>query len=362
MAAQYDYLKEFIEKFEDKTKEIVFNDDTIVSIQKSISQWLKTKERFDKKLITIYNNFTLEEKKSLAISSNKGEKDLSYAGLNKIIKKYVSQKKHIKNLKDINEITQYFIKGYKLLHYIREILTDQEITYTILYQSKEELLEAHLTLQQLFPAISLTLSDYKIVNEETKLSNQMSLSLSNTAINKLINKLEKNENELNKIITSLDKPNLWDSLVNHQKKINIGNLGHAFEAYKVLRTIDKYKTINYIGNSNNYNTESLAEALIKESLRNGDKGWQIGDIGTEQLKAVYNSSANLIQISSIATTLKAVNEALDKKNENEMIKALTDIYVTNRESFNNNIDKKAEEIAISNINKNIKKLGLNVIQ
>jgi hypothetical protein len=122
----------------------------------------------------------------------------------------------------------------------------------------------------------------------------MSLSLSNTAINKLINKLEKNENELNKIITSLDKPNLWDSLVNHQKKINIGNLGHAFEAYKVLRTIDKYKTINYIGNSNNYNTESLAEALIKESLRNGDKGWQIGDIGTEQLKAVYNSSANLI--------------------------------------------------------------------
>jgi hypothetical protein len=53
---------------------------------------------------------------------------------------------------------------------------------------------------------------------------------------------------------------------------------------------------------------------------------------------------------------------LDKKNENEMIKALTDIYVTNRESFNNNIDKKAEEIAISNINKNIKKLGLNVIQ
>jgi hypothetical protein len=94
-----------------------------VSIQKSISQWLKTKERFDKKLITIYNNFTLEEKKSLAISSNKGEKDLSYAGLNKIIKKYVSQK-NIKNLKDINEITQYFIKGYKLLHYIREILTD----------------------------------------------------------------------------------------------------------------------------------------------------------------------------------------------------------------------------------------------
>ena len=47
------------------------------------------------------------------------------------------------------------------------------------------------------------------------------------------------------------------------------NMGRIYEVYSVLRRVDKYKSINYIGKGPKGNTENLAETLLRDAIENG---------------------------------------------------------------------------------------------
>lgn len=359
MATTHDFLKEFIDLAEKDIKQIIFNDSSIKLILKSIEQWIKVKQRLDKKLISQYKQIQKENIYQLGRETSKGKHiDLSSAGLKELTKKYSEQKRKIRNLHDIEEITEHFKKGYALIHYVREILTKQVITYSILYSDKrssseEVLLEAHLTMEQLLSGVSLTTSDTNIIEANTELTNAMNLSIRNTSIKKLVeNAINNQQKKIEMISSELDKPELWDSLVKLTENKNFySNAGQWYEAYSILRRREKYKSINIISEK----TSALAESLITEAVANNDPGWQIGDIGLEQLKSVFNGAANLINISTIEKVLKQLKEALQYKNKLEMIDALQKIYTTGRSNFNNEIDVLAEREAIYNIEETVKK-------
>jgi hypothetical protein len=212
-------------------------------------------------------------------------------------------------------------------------------------------------------------TDKKGITTEKKLSNAISLQVTNAAIK-----------QLGAIGSQIDKPDLWNDLVvlqNRMLQLKDSKLenqfGHLYEAYYAFRHIEKYQSINRIGNSDSaHNTINLGIALSEQKLgtaaqaavdllaasdKNTDKGWQIGDFGTTQLKAVFNSSAKLIGMGTIENVLKQVQEAFQSKNAEGLSNALQQIYTTNRTTFNNEIDRLAEEEAIKNIKETVK--GIN---
>lgn len=362
-AIQNDYLEDFLQIVRNGTEEIVLDKAMVELIQKSISQWLITKEKLDRKLYIQYAK--LEKDKNFEFIQ-KGDKSVSSANLRKVLNAYSEQRRHIRNLREVEDVTNHFKKGYELIHRIREIITKQDITYTILFagdKTREQLMEAHLTLDQLLPRVSLSLSsDTKIFQE---LSNAISLSISNSAIKQTVDSLlGEKENNLQQVVSAIDNPNLWNSLVDYRdKKMSEGmdkavvNFGRIYEVYSILRRVEKYKTISFIGHTpGSANTENLANALLDDAIKNSDPGWQIGDVGLEQLKSVFNANATLISASTIETVLRETQEAFKKTSKNEMSQNLKKIFTTQKTSFNNKIDEKVEEEAIKAIDETISKI------
>jgi hypothetical protein len=97
----------------------------------------------------------LKSKDLRSIIQAYGEADLSRKGMNILIKKYIKGRNQVEELTSREDIVQLFRNGYELIHRIRESFVGREITYRILYKKENKLLEAHLTLEQLLPAISL---------------------------------------------------------------------------------------------------------------------------------------------------------------------------------------------------------------
>ena len=368
MAIYKNYLDDFLELMRDDTAEVVFNENTIKDIQKSILQWISIKQRLDRKLLIQYNTLKKEDNLGLGRISSHGKNiDISASGLRQILVRYTEQKRRIRNLREIEDITNHFKKGYELIHRIRELLTGQDITYTILYTGGKEtngenLLEAHLTIDQLLSGVSLALSDINDIKTNQELSNVASLNISNSAIKRTVDGiLGKKQNTLQTVINAIDNPELWDSLVDYRNRKIAGgmskytaNMGRIYEVYSILRRVDKYKSISYIGHKDGEpNTENLANALLQDAIENSDPGWQIGDVGLEQLKSVFNAEASLISVSTIEKVLNDIYNALSISHKDEMSQALKNIFTTQREKFNNKLDAKVEQEAIITIDKTV---------
>lgn len=131
-------------------------------------------------------------------------------------------------------------------------------------------------------------------------------------------------------------------------------MGRIYEVYSILRRVDRYKNINFIGyQQGKANTEGIANKLLENAIKNTDPGWQIGDVGLEQLKAVFNSNASVISGSTIEEILQQIQNALTVPNQAEMAEALIKIFTTQRQQFDNKIDEVAEKVAIAAIKKNL---------
>lgn len=371
MANNIDYLGEFLDLMKEEANRELIDKNMLVLIQNSIKQWLATKQRLDRKLLIQYNRLNKEESSNLGRINSKNQRiDISSAGLREVMKKYTEQKRRIRNLREIEDIAEHLKKGYELIHRIREILTGQEITYSILYSSEqginngENLLEAHLTIDQVLSNVTMSFSDTRVVEANSELTNAIDLTITNSAVKRTVEALiGKKESAIQTVMSALDRPGLWNSLVDfREEKISnkgmskyTANMGRIYEVYSVLRRVDKYKSINYIGKGPKGNTENLAETLLRDAIENTDPGWQIGDVGLEQLKAVFNANASLINTSTIEKILTEVQEGLKADSPEELGEKMKSIFTTQRTDFNNKLDQKVEQEAIQAIEKGVEK-------
>ena len=85
-----------------------------------------------------------------------------------------------------------------------------------------------------------------------------------------------------------------------------------------------------------------------------DYGWQKGDIALEQLKAVFNANAALIDGSTIKVVLTEIYKALKAQTEQELINNLTKIFTVKKQQFDIEVDALVKEEAVSAIEKKIK--------
>lgn len=350
-----DYLQSFLDQARVGYATMQLTQENIDLIQKSIKQWLTLKKRLDDRLLTRYKQLSKET--VLGRVSSKGKDiDLSAGGLTQVLNYYTENKRRVRTLMDMDQITQLFKDGYELIHRIREFLTKQELTYSILYsptskgESGEELMEVNFTLDQLLSSVRLATSDMKEVAAGSELTNATQLLIQGPAVKQTLKEIEKKEQNLLTVLHSLDKPGLWNSLVAfrdaRQAKYK-GNLGQLYEVYSIMRRDPRYTKINYIGHEKGKaNTINFAELLLTEAIQNNDPGWQIGDVGTEQMKSVANGAASLISTSTIEKTLKEISQAFSGPIDKDMENSLKNIFLTNRTSFNNEMDRKAEEEAL----------------
>lgn len=359
------YTDDLLKLLRQDLREVVLTDDLIILMRKSIEEWLQVKERLDKDLKKQY--IELQKQESLGrMSKTKGEIDVASWGLRKMVK----QRHRVADAHTIEEITEHFKKGYELIHRIREYFTHQDIQYSILYRGRKNqgvipLHEAHLSLDQVLSQVSLTFMDIKTVNLDTEFSNFINLSITNGAVKKIITTLDKEEALVSTLEDSDFKRELWDSLMDFAT-IELGdkvNVGYVYEAYRVLRTVPKYERIAYIGHiPGERNTKGLAKALIERATANNDPGWQKGDVAQDQLKAVYRSAANLIQVSSIERVLSDLQGALKSSTGADMTAALTKLFTASDQAdFESEFAKQLNKEAAEAIKETLKKADLKII-
>lgn len=351
--AKYDYLEDVLQEMR-HDKDLTLDNEMIDRIVLSIEEWLRLVEQLDIRKNQHYA--AIKKQQDLSRISSKGV-NIEVASWGA---KAVLSKRSREGLRTIDEIVEHFKKGYELIHRIREQLTQQDIVYSILYGTRTKksgekpLLEGHLSLEQVLEYSRATFSDIKTVNIDTEFSNTISLSFTNADARKAIQIAEKDGGV--GLSNAIEKKELWDSLVKHAEvEAPNANYGQLYEVYATLTKTPRYQKINFIGHyPKQANTKNLATALIKDAMANNDAGWQKGDIALEQLKAVFNAAANLMDSSTIKKVLRQIHAALKTDTETDMINALTQVFTVNRSDFNLEVDKMINEEAIAAIEQRIK--------
>lgn len=365
------WLQEFLNESRKNLENVAFNDSNLIIIRNSISQWLYKKQELDTNIKHRYE-MALRDKDFRNIIQADGETDLSRKGLNRLVQQYIKGRKQVEDLSTRQDIVNLFKDGYELIHRIRESIVGKEITYRIQYQSgtgnkKGTLLEAHLTLEQLLPAISLKWEGQTDAKNKQELTNAGNLFITNSKIKKIVSDLRKNQQIVEENIAEISgaKKELWDSMVatrdrmisNNELNKYASNFGRLYEVFNLLTRTAEYHTIDTIHQPPEKNTEGLFIARLNEASRDHIPGWQAGDLGWDQLKSVFNSSAGLIGNSSIEKTLKEIEIALKKENKAEMAAALKQIYATPQGmEFNTRVDEEVYNTTIEAIDKMVANL------
>lgn len=366
-----DVLKSFLLDSREDVQKIIFNDTNLRRIKASISQWLITKQKFDENIKHRYE-MSLKNKELREIVQASGKADLSRKGLVRLVNNYIKGRQQVETITNRQDIVELFRNGYELIHRIRESLVGREITYRIQYTTKTaktqgELLEVELTLEQLLPIISLRWEGQTDVKNKKEITNAGELFITNSKIKKLVSNLRKNEQLLEENISNFsgEKGELWDSMVEARNRMIAqndlnkfsANFGRLYEVFSIFTKEERYKEISSIHLPPKNNTEALFFKILTTSFTDHIPGWQGGDLGWEQLKSVFNSSAGLISNSSIEKTLLEIQNALNKPSKAEMTEALLKIYTTQKTSFDNKVDEVAEKESIAAIKSSIEKLS-----
>ena len=99
---------------------------------------------------------------------------------------------------------------------------------------------------------------------------------------------------------------------------------------------------------------ALEATLYKNAKSNNVPGWQAGDVGMEQLKAVFKSSANLMNVSTIEKVLTQVEKALSSTTPEELENSLNSIFTVQLDHFDTELDeavnKEAQEFIHNVVN------------
>lgn len=365
------WLQEFLNNAREDLHNIAFNDSNLIIIQNSIAQWLRKKQELDANIKHRYE-MALRNKDLRNIIQADGETDLSRKGLNRLVQQYVKGRQQVEDLASREDIVNLFRDGYELIHRIRESFVGKEITYRIQYRSGTKnkqgtLLEATLTLEQILPAISLRWEGQLDAKNKQELTNAGTLFITNSKIKKVITNLRQNQKIVEENITEISgaKKELWDSMVatrermisNNELNKYASNFGRLYEVFNLLTRTAEYGTIDTIHKPPKKNTENLFIARLNEASRDHIPGWQAGDLGWDQLKSVFNSSAGLIGNSSIEKTLKDIQNALAKDHKEDMATALKQIYATPQGmEFNTKLDEEVYETTVAAIDKMVASL------
>ena len=366
------WVQEFLEDAREDLHNIAFNDTNLIIIQNSIAQWLSQKQELDANIKHRYEA-ALKNKELRNIIQADGEADLSRKGLNRLIRNYIKGRQQVENITSREDIVNLFKNGYELIHRIRESFVGREITYRIQYtpdsnnNKKGTLYEVNLTLEQLLPAVSLKWEGQTDVKNKQELTNAGNLFITNSKIKKVVADLKKNQQivEGNLAEISGEKRELWDSMVEVRNKMisnnelnkYASNFGRLYEVFNLLTRTVEYRTIDTIHKPPEKNTEGLFIARLNEASRDRIPGWQAGDLGWDQLKSVFNSSAGLIGNSSIEKTLKEIQIALMKDHKTEMAEALKQIFATPQGlELNTKLDQDVYDVTTAAIDKMVANL------
>ena len=360
--AKYTYIDDFLSSMGSDLHDVL-NQETYKKMQLSIEEWLDKKAQLDLDLKRQYQQ--LNEQESLGRLNHKGE---SIALSSKNAKKLISKRRRA-GLRTIDDISEHFKKGYLLLHKIRSIFTQQEITYSILYAGRRKrgvtevpLFEATLRIEEVLKASYIGYGDIKTINAETELSNAIQLKFSNSSAKKALELSLMDGGE--DLSHALVKKELWDSLfmLGQIERPN-ANRGRLYEVYYILTRTPRYQRINYIGHTpGKANTIDLALSLIDAQMEDTDKGWQKGDFALEQLKAVYRSASQLIDGKATSNALKDLLKILQSTNEQDLIQGLKRLFTiehqASKELAHDKIEEAMRNEAIENIETVVKNAGL----
>lgn len=354
-------IETLTKEIENKKNEFFTNENilsTIEIIKIEIDNWIKT-----------YDNLFKNYEKTRKINYSK------YDSPDETLNNY--------NLKK-NLLMKHIQNGYILIHKIREKLTGQEIIYNIMVSSSSNDTKTYhileLNMQQLLENSDFTLSgkskknaqyiDTKQKHKEYK-SLSLSLQIEQEKLMQIANKitslkyegqlkeikigknqtlkLEDNQEKFTKTHLVKDKKTKEENEVIKEYKISHGdvlyndlyyyyinkaenfNRGHIFEMYNyLLNRKEPYKTNRHYKMNSKFITKAFR--YVKNStpsIKAGDatKKNEEGKLIGVQLKNIVESSANLIDSSSIVTWLKGTKKALEKTKKEDIVNELCKIFV-----------------------------------
>lgn len=325
-----DFIQEFFKYFDEDSNEISL--EAYSKIIPAIDQWLALNKVYTQKILEknkrLSNDILNREKKETMNKMKITKKRLNYA---------------IKNIEGdvFEEIANHFKKGYILLHRIRTFFTGQEIEYKILMGKEKgsvestNLYEINFSMEELLNFVSIDVTGRTFQKDEKiDLMKMERLRIEFEAVSE---KYNSQENAWDKTkIQLLEKPTLWETLVAQRNKWITEkifnryseNWGRTYEVYKILTLTPKYDKINAIGHYvHKKNTIDLAKSLFEDQRGENVKGWQMGDYGLQQFKAIFNSLAGLINTSSLVNTLEKIREVLSNKWKKQIKDGLKSIFL-----------------------------------
>lgn len=343
-----DFAKTIIENANNDTNLIL--KDFRVQLQKECKEWLDTTNKLNKRF-TLYLD-QLKRSKAYREGVSDDDKKLresSSARFTAVYTRYINLNRHIKNLKNQQEIIEHMKKGYRLIHNVREILTGQEIEYLIAYKDKKDgpVCQVKLTMEQLLKNVSKAVESNI---SESAMADALKISLSNTNLIKTLQEL--NDNEEEKAKEGLDSK-LYNYISSRAINSNKSQ-GDIYEIYLIMTKEKKYKPEN---NLQNGNSDALIDALI-QAKHNSDPGWQGGDVGSFQAKAVYNANASLMSLGTMRRQITKIAELFETEqiNYNKIKKMF--IKEINENALE--IDKSAADLAESGLKKTFENWGVKV--
>lgn len=345
-------------------KEITDNTDLDQSVYQTIqnlsslileaSQWLKTTDSLNKKLKKQFG--ILQKDKDLelfrAIVSEK-DGSINYSltknGLKSVINRFTQLKRKISTIHNIEDIQNHYVRGYEILYQIRDMFGDP-IKYQLLYQDEdksETLIETTMPLEIFTKALTFRWNEIgsrATMNED--FSNLLTLTVNNSHVKNLINSIDNITTDMGVVVNNIKRQSLYDSIVAYRDKHELDkflyNYGRIYEVYNILVNDlgnNDYDKINYIGK----NQEKLIESLLKSTSGENIRGIAGGDYEDKQLKAVWNSAADVASSTNIIDNLRKIVNAFYSIDRESIKKDLSTVFFGEKNSVNNRIDKNIQD-------------------
>lgn len=366
MATQNTNITEVVLKQlrKETTTEIILTQDLMNQLVQAMKQWQKKTNQLEKRLKKEYQDVNKIKSIQQIEDSSKDSK------IRDMIKNFNENRHYLRGLTSTDDIINHYVQGYELLHRIREIVTGQEIKYRILYTStskEERLYELEVDLDTLLKtknkfnwSIGSTSDDPEKIPE---ISNLIRLNISNAQAKAMVDKANlAKEKELKPISSAeIQYPILWESLVDYRNnrygsQKSTYNLGRLYEVYTYLTTKKGFKDVKL-----EEKTYALVDKSLQHTIGENIKGWQQGDAGLTQLKAVYNANAGLISGSSLRGLFaKLITEFGAGYDMKKLEESLIDIFTAPLDKLSEEADIKNREDAIERIKSQISNLKISV--
>lgn len=361
---------EIVDKIiEKQIEDLNFRFDNLKDIKRESQKWLikedKIKNELENQAKTILRRYTI------------GSRTANKKTWQNVFTEYYADNRAYSNYEKTKEqYLKHYKDGYRLIHYIREFFTGQEIIYKLLIKGegdeKEDLYEVKLSLEKILDYTTVTNTGAKKQILKTSIEDVIpDLEVKYSEITNIVKNLEKlgiSPNEEDFSIKKIEKIKLWNSLFSLYYAGRKFNRGRVYELYRIFRGNEtgenksRYAKINYIGERQKKLADTIRWNLPTKAQNSTEEegklenigGWKKGDYGLEQLKSLITGNAKLMSSNTMKKVLIDTVRALNKPTKQELTKALIEIYTVQgnqKEKMKENIDKKVNKEAEENIKK-----------